>query len=147
MIFCCGKDNCTCQRLEGFELFGSPSEKSKRWLAFLSTNTFFPWQDKSWWRSNNLMLPDGLSSEDKKKKMNREIPSFSNAGWVIFPLHISLLAWCSELAFSFTLGRRLQGAEADTRRDQRWKHRCYEPNTWIEGYRIPSPCRGMRRMP
>lgn len=63
-IFCCGKDNCTCQRLKGFELFGSPSEKSKRWLAFLSTNTFFPWQDKSWWRRNNLRLPDGLSSED-----------------------------------------------------------------------------------
>lgn len=27
-IFCCGKDNCTCQRLEGFGFF-PPAEKSK----------------------------------------------------------------------------------------------------------------------
>lgn len=110
-------------------------KKPKHRLSFLSANTFLLWTDKGWWRSNDLILPNGLSSEDFKKKKpttqkNKEIPLIFKCRLTFFPLHILFIARHSEASLSASpravwvaahlpvaRPQRLQGGEAGTRRD------------------------------
>lgn len=68
-------------------------EKYKYWLPFLSLNTFVLWKDKGWWRSNNLVFPSALSSEDGKNR-NTSIFNSRMRGLFLSSFHTSFIRSC-----------------------------------------------------
>ena len=104
----------------------------------------------------------------KNKNGTRKYLHFQTQVGFFFPLRNLLVAWHSETSLLASLGlsgrwhgswRQGPGSagssqpwlpalgEERSRREQRCKRCCYEPNRWTKGNKFPCPGRGMRRMP